>query len=243
MQGAGRLPSQRLLDHDGLNARQVGRCLLDSGAIARDQRRPNANGARQRRVERGLALLAAIDSQRIDRAPTIGVIHDGPLGANRGVVANEEGDLEGGIEAGPHRERLIPAADQFHAIIEFVEQEVAHVTVRIVDEEAGRPRAPRTGDGGVRLSGHQPAGALVLRHATHHLVKMDDPRHAFHVDGQKDPVAFRWSRCRVCGQRLGACVYPAFIMFKSRSRPAASLPRDASIPSCSDSPKLINRPA
>ena len=129
MQGAGRLSSERFLDHDGLDAWQIGRRLLDGGAIAGDQRRPNANRAGQRRVEGGLALLAAIDSHRVDRAATVGVVHDGPLRAGRRVIADEEGDFIGGIEAGTHREGLVRAADQLHAIVEFVEQEVAHVTV------------------------------------------------------------------------------------------------------------------
>src|SRR5207244_11603944 len=100
MQGAGRLASKRFLDYNGLDARQIGRRLLDRGAVAGDQRSPDTNGARQRRVEGGLALLAAIDSNRIDGAAAVRVVHDGALAAGRGVVADEERDLAGGSEAG-----------------------------------------------------------------------------------------------------------------------------------------------
>ena len=90
--------------------------------------------------------------------------------ADRTVERLRAAGAPGGGEAGAHRERLVRAADQLHAIIEFVEQEVAHIAVRVVDEKAGRPRSARTGDGGVGLGSHQSARALVLGHAAHHLV-------------------------------------------------------------------------
>src|SRR5256885_13308483 len=161
--------------------------------------------------------------------------------------------FKGGIEAGRHREGLVRTADQLHGIVEFVQQEIAHVAVRVVDDEAGRSRPAGTSDGGVRLGSHQPAGALVLRHATHHLVQVNHAGHAFQVDGEEDPVAFVRSRLRTGSQslpilrtisiRLARCASPASIMCKSRSHPVANRPRDASIPSCSDCRSLKNRRA
>ena len=119
------------------------------------------------------------------------MIHDGALGADRRVVTDEECDLEGPVEAGTHRERLVGPADDLHPIVELVEQEVAHITVRVIDDEARGAGAARPRDGSIRFGGHQPAGALIFRHPTHHLVQVDDASHSLHVDGEKDPVTFR----------------------------------------------------
>jgi len=81
-------------------------------------------------------LLLPVDPQRVDGPAAVGVVHDGPLGTGRGVIADKEGDLEGRVQAGTHRVGLVGAGDHFGGGVEFVEDKVAHIAVRIVDHES-----------------------------------------------------------------------------------------------------------
>src|SRR3984893_4180212 len=62
----GRLASERLLDDHAFDPGKFGRGFVDRCLVAGDQRRPYAEAAGERRIERRLALLATADPQGVD---------------------------------------------------------------------------------------------------------------------------------------------------------------------------------
>src|SRR5439155_12345087 len=99
---ASRLPAERLLDDDAFDAGKLRDGFVDGGLVAGNQGGADAEAAGERGVQGRLALLAAVDAQPVDRPTAVGVIYDGALAPHGCVVADEEGDLEGRVEPGPH---------------------------------------------------------------------------------------------------------------------------------------------
>ncbi len=83
-------------------------------------------------------------------------------GASLGVVADEEGGVEALVNSLHHRERLGRAGDELGAGIEILDEDVAHRTVGVVDQNLTGPAGQSPFDGGVDLARHQLLSSLVL---------------------------------------------------------------------------------
>ncbi len=106
------------------------------------------------------------------------------------VVAHEEHRVERGVDPLHHRPRLGVARDELRALVQLLGQQVAHVPVAVVDQDAGGTGLERARYRRVRFGGHQAAEPRVLRRAAGvdgvRLIPVDDARDALHVDREVD---------------------------------------------------------
>lgn len=131
------------------------------------------------------------------------MFHDAFLGAGHGVVADEEGGIEGGLDAVHHAVDAGAGAGNeldFAAFggFEFVDEEVFADVVAVLDDDEGGPGFGGASDGGVDVVGHHSAGkrpvGVLLVGAAALDAPTDDSGAAFDVGGDIDlhGAGFTW---------------------------------------------------
>ena len=160
--------------------------LGDHLVVARQHHDRDAEGAGEPRVQRRLRHRLAVDAH-VEEARDPRVRQDRVLVARLGVEADEQHRVEVALEA----LHLAPAPAQLpalepHARQEVVGVDVAHVAVRVADDDLVRPAFDRAADDRVRVAGHEPPGATVAGQAAEDLLEPLNAARAFHVDRDED---------------------------------------------------------
>jgi len=198
MEGPGRVAADALLDDDAFHREHELVHLGHRRRVAAEEGDRAAEIARHRAVEGALRLRPPVDASLGDSAVVVGVVDHGIPGAGRSVVADEEGGVESGPEAGAHVEQAGLAADQLGGRVELLRDQVPALRVGVVDDELLHAGLQRPLDGGVAFQRHQAAGVAVLGRAGRALLGVDDTGDTLDVDGDEDlqsAVTVGASRC------------------------------------------------
>jgi hypothetical protein len=102
------------------------------------------------------------------------------------VVADQKDGVHIRTDALHHLQRFGAAGDEFRRRVQFLNQEIGHSGVAVVDDDAGGATLPRALNGRVGLGGHQFAEALVLFVLRADVIHRHDAGDAFHVNGDQD---------------------------------------------------------
>jgi hypothetical protein len=102
------------------------------------------------------------------------------------VVAHHEHDVRAGLETLHHVQRLVPPRHVRRLPVQQLRVQVVHRPVRVVADDLGSAGRQRPVDGRVHLAEQQPPALLVGPAGRAALGPVDDPGHAFHVEGDED---------------------------------------------------------
>ncbi len=133
------------------------------------------------RVQPDLAHDFAVKPDPVHAAARPRVVEDRVLGADAGVIADEEDAIDAVLNTFDHRKWPRGAGVEPGAGIEFFDEHVQIVPVPVADDHFIRTGIERAANGGVDIPGHQAAEAIVFGVARVGLVAVHHARDAFHV--------------------------------------------------------------
>ena len=156
---------------------------LDRYAIARNQQYRHSVKPGDSGIERRLAAAHAVHAHVVNDRRRVRVAKRRVGIAYRAMIAREEDAGEIAAQAFGHRKRFTIAEYDSHVVRQFVEQQIAHGAVRIVDEHLARARLARSVDRRPHLRGHiflidEVLGRIFARIA---LLPTADAGGAFHI--------------------------------------------------------------
>ncbi len=180
MQAPSRAARHAILDRHRLDLAEQRVCFLRHSPVACDQDDRRVIGTCKRCIEPRFAHDLAVEAQ-FDRMPAPGVLQHRRACARCSVVADEEDGVHLRTDTLHHTEGLGAAGDQLCDRVQFLDQDVRHPAVTVVDDDLIGATSQRALNSSVGLGGHQFAEALVLLVARPGVITRHHTGDAFHV--------------------------------------------------------------